>query len=273
MSADDDHGRAQEVDAQAVARVPDREAQAVAARDHLRRHHDEPREAGGHPQGGDHLGRDGGQRHLAQQLRALDPEVAGHPEVDARDARRPRRVVESTTGKKAAMKMRKMAGGSPMPSQRMAKGIQARGERLRKKFTRGRKAWRPRAEWPSSRPAGTPSPTARQKARRRRERATRWRRPGAGRSAPRGRRRGPPPRGVGRGTGGRLRARRGRPEAHDHGGAREGEERHTPNGARLMHGGLEEGGDGASGEYDTVETAEPLGSFCRYAGWEQSQCQ
>ena len=46
MSADDDHGRGQQVDAQAVARVPHREAEAVAARDHLRRDHHQPREAG-----------------------------------------------------------------------------------------------------------------------------------------------------------------------------------------------------------------------------------
>ena len=62
--------------------------------------------------------------------------------------------VESTTGKKAAMKIRKMAGGSPMPSHRMAKGIQASGERLRKKLTRGRNAWRARAEWPRSETGG-----------------------------------------------------------------------------------------------------------------------
>ena len=44
-------------------------------------------------------------------------------------------AVESTTGKKAAMKIRKMAGASPMPSQRIANGIHASGDRLRKKFT------------------------------------------------------------------------------------------------------------------------------------------
>ncbi len=70
-------------------------------------------------------------------------------------------VVESTTGKKAAMKIRKTAGASPMPSQRIANGIHASGDRLRKKFTSGRNASRARAEWPSSRPAGTPRPTAR----------------------------------------------------------------------------------------------------------------
>ena len=70
-------------------------------------------------------------------------------------------VVERTTGKKAAMKMRNTAGGSPMPSQRIAKGIHASGERLRKKLTSGRKASRALAECPSSNPAGTPRPTAR----------------------------------------------------------------------------------------------------------------
>ena len=69
-------------------------------------------------------------------------------------------VVESTIGKNAAMKIRKIAGGSPMPSQRIANGIQASGDRLRKKLTSGRKAARARAECPSSRPAGTPRTTA-----------------------------------------------------------------------------------------------------------------
>src|SRR5262249_9386526 len=49
------------------------------------------------------------------------------------------------------------------PSQRMAKGIQASGDRLRKKLTRGRNAARARAEWPRSRPTGTPRATARRK--------------------------------------------------------------------------------------------------------------
>jgi hypothetical protein len=51
-------------------------------------------------------------------------------------------LVERTMGKNAAMKIRKMAGGSPMPSQRMANGIHASGERLLKKFTIGRNASR-----------------------------------------------------------------------------------------------------------------------------------
>ena len=65
--------------------------------------------------------------------------------------------VESTTGKNAAMKIRKIAGGSPMPSQRIANGIQASGDRLRKKLTVGRNACRAHGERPSSRPDGTPS--------------------------------------------------------------------------------------------------------------------
>ena len=58
------------------------------------------------------------------------------------------------------MKIRKIAGGSPMPSQRIANGIHASGDRLRKKLTSGRNAARARAECPSSRPAGTPRTTA-----------------------------------------------------------------------------------------------------------------
>ena len=69
-------------------------------------------------------------------------------------------LVESTMGKNAAMKIRKIAGGSPMPSQRIANGIHASGDRLLKKLTSGRKAARARAECPSSRPAGTPRTTA-----------------------------------------------------------------------------------------------------------------
>ena len=73
-------------------------------------------------------------------------------------------AVESTTGKKAAMKIRKIAGGSPMPSQRMANGIHASGDRLRKKFTSGSSAARAVAECPSSRPAGMPMAVAEQEA-------------------------------------------------------------------------------------------------------------
>ena len=51
-------------------------------------------------------------------------------------------LVESTMGKNAAMKIRKIAGGSPMPSQRIANGIQASGDRLLKKLTSGRNAAR-----------------------------------------------------------------------------------------------------------------------------------
>ena len=42
-------------------------------------------------------------------------------------------------GKNAVMKIRKMEGTSPMPNQRIAKGIQARGERLRKEIHRREK--------------------------------------------------------------------------------------------------------------------------------------
>src|ERR1700754_537531 len=60
-------------------------------------------------------------------------------------------------GKNVVMKIRKMAGASPIPNQRIAKGIQASGERLRKKLTIGSSALRARTRVPSHSPAGTPS--------------------------------------------------------------------------------------------------------------------
>ena len=47
-------------------------------------------------------------------------------------------IVAMTTGKNEAMKIKKIEGISPMPNHRMAKGIQASGERLRKKLTAGK---------------------------------------------------------------------------------------------------------------------------------------
>ncbi len=61
----------------------------------------------------------------------------------------------------SAMKIRKMAGLSPMPNHRIANGIQARGERLRKKLIAGSIAVRARARWPSHKPRGMPAPVAR----------------------------------------------------------------------------------------------------------------
>ncbi len=141
------------------------------AGNHLGRHDHEPRQAGRHPQRGDHLRRDGRQRHVAEQPRPPDAEIARHPEVDARDARRRRPPSTGSPGKTAAMKIRKIAGGSPMPSQRMANGIQASGDRLRKKLTSGSSAARARSR--SGRAPGRPGcrPPPRAGSRHRRETA------------------------------------------------------------------------------------------------------
>src|SRR5579862_7785322 len=69
-------------------------------------------------------------------------------------------MVARTTGKKAARKIRKMVEASPTPNQRMAKGIQAREDRLRKKFTMGRRARRGVSFCPSQTPIGIPEATA-----------------------------------------------------------------------------------------------------------------
>ena len=69
-------------------------------------------------------------------------------------------MVASTTGKKTERKIRNMAAASPTPNQRMANGIQAKGERLRKKFVMGRKARRAESFWPIQTPAGIPKATA-----------------------------------------------------------------------------------------------------------------
>ncbi len=69
-------------------------------------------------------------------------------------------LVASTSGKNAVMKIRKIEGTSPMPNHKMANGIQASGERLRKKFTAGSSARRTRTRSPSQSPMGMPSATA-----------------------------------------------------------------------------------------------------------------
>src|ERR1035438_8059471 len=69
-------------------------------------------------------------------------------------------IVARTTGKNAARKMRKMVAASPTPNHRMANGIQASGDRLRKKFTIGSSARRAFKTCPSQRPAGRPNSTA-----------------------------------------------------------------------------------------------------------------
>jgi len=48
-------------------------------------------------------------------------------------------MVDKTTGKNADRKIRKIGEASPTPNHRIAKGIHAKGDRLRKKLTMGEK--------------------------------------------------------------------------------------------------------------------------------------
>src|ERR1700761_6899788 len=66
-------------------------------------------------------------------------------------------IIDSINGKKVAMKIRKMAGLSPIWNHRMANGIHASGERNRKKLSSGKKSLREAACCPSNRPTGIPS--------------------------------------------------------------------------------------------------------------------
>src|SRR5580704_4794137 len=70
-------------------------------------------------------------------------------------------IVASTRGKNTDKKMRNVADASPTPNQRIANGIQASGDRLRKKLTTGRKAARAHAFCPIQRPIGIPVRAAR----------------------------------------------------------------------------------------------------------------
>src|SRR5450432_710549 len=65
-------------------------------------------------------------------------------------------MVANASGKKLAINIRKIAGLSPIWNQRMAKGIQANGERKRKKFSMGVKAFLAYRCCPSHNPAGMP---------------------------------------------------------------------------------------------------------------------
>src|SRR5688572_19737266 len=69
-------------------------------------------------------------------------------------------IVASARGKNVAIKMRKMAGLSPIWNQRIAKGIHAKGERKRKKFNIGTKALRALSFRPSQSPSGIPNKVA-----------------------------------------------------------------------------------------------------------------
>src|SRR4051812_30608126 len=65
-------------------------------------------------------------------------------------------IVASTMGKKAERKIRKIGEASPTPNHRIANGIHARGERLRKKFTIGRNAFLASNPSPNHNPPGIP---------------------------------------------------------------------------------------------------------------------
>ena len=67
-------------------------------------------------------------------------------------------IIAKTSGKNAAIKMRKIAGLSPIWNHRMAKGIHASGERKRKKLSIGKKARLEAAFCPNHKPTGIASP-------------------------------------------------------------------------------------------------------------------
>src|SRR5262250_2685975 len=69
-------------------------------------------------------------------------------------------IVAKTTGKKADRKIKKIDDESPTPNHKIANGIHANGDRLRKKLMIGRKANRAASFCPSHNPIGTPSATA-----------------------------------------------------------------------------------------------------------------
>src|SRR5450631_3205458 len=69
-------------------------------------------------------------------------------------------MVANTTGKNADRKIRKIGEASPTPNHKIAKGIHANGERLRKKLTIGRNAFLASSPWPNQSPAGMPVITA-----------------------------------------------------------------------------------------------------------------
>ena len=211
ISADHDHAATSRSMRRPLRASQTAKPEPVAARDHLRRDHDQPREPGGHAQRGDHLRRDRGQRHLAQQLGALDAEVARDAEVDARDARHRRAGREHDREERRHEDQedrRRVADAEPEDRERdpgerrqAAEEVHQRQERLPRPAPSGRAA----------RPAGTPRTTASRKPARRRGRATRSRRRPAGRSRARRRGRARPRAGAGRATPGTGRPTRRRP--------------------------------------------------------------
>jgi len=71
-------------------------------------------------------------------------------------------VVDTTRGKKLARKIRKIAGGSPIPNQSMAIGIHARGDIGRKNWIMGFISKRATFRRPSSIPRGMPRMAAKE---------------------------------------------------------------------------------------------------------------
>src|SRR5450631_4241929 len=72
-------------------------------------------------------------------------------------------MVANTTGKNAERNIRNIGDASPTPNHRIAKGIHANGDRLRKKLTIGRNAFLAINPWPIQRPTGIPEITAKAK--------------------------------------------------------------------------------------------------------------
>ena len=68
-------------------------------------------------------------------------------------------IVESAIVGSAAITIRKITAPCPMPIQKMANGIQASGERERKKFRSGKSARRAPSTVPRIIPSGTPAAT------------------------------------------------------------------------------------------------------------------
>src|SRR5262250_1443116 len=69
-------------------------------------------------------------------------------------------IVANATGKNADRKIKKIDDESPTPNHRIANGIHASGDRLRKKLMIGRKAKRAARRCPIHKPIGIPVATA-----------------------------------------------------------------------------------------------------------------
>ena len=89
-----------------------------------------------------------GKRDLRQELARRGSRSCARPGSRPSGSPATAALVARTIGKNAVMKIRKIDGTSPMPNQRIANGIHASGERLRKKFTAGSSARRTRSAQP-----------------------------------------------------------------------------------------------------------------------------